>query len=78
LHRSIGAGVVERRDTSVKPPRERIRYWKDWFENWVNGWWVPPDHVSQWIDQPCGAGFSPPNCFNGVYAAVDNWGANKP
>ena len=53
-------------------------YWKDWFETWMNGWWISPDHVSQWIDQPCGAGFSSPNCFNGVYAAVDNWGANKP
>lgn len=48
--------------------------WQDINSNWHVGW-----NTSQyWIDQPCGQGYSPPNCANGLFPNSNNWNDNKP
>ncbi len=42
---------------------------------WHTGW---ASTSELWIDNPCGAGYSPPNCLNGAYYGTNRWQDNKP
>lgn len=48
--------------------------WQSMSGTWNYGW-----NTSQyWIDNPCGGGYSPPNCQNGTFYGASEWADNKP
>ncbi|MGH9122244.1 MAG: hypothetical protein ACRDYC_09930 [Acidimicrobiales bacterium] len=48
--------------------------WEDGGGNWYFGW----NTSEYWNDFPCGAGYNPPSCFNGVFYGSNSWADNKP
>jgi hypothetical protein len=50
--------------------------WQDEGGTWHTGF----NAGGVWIEHGCGSGYSPPNCFNGVFSGSGNndWATNKP
>jgi len=48
--------------------------WQDTNGNWHTGW----STAQFWADHPCGSGYSPPNCYNGIFYGASEWSSNKP
>jgi len=48
--------------------------WESTGGTWYYGW----NTGEFWIDNPCGHGYSPPNCANGDFTNSNQWNDNKP
>ena len=70
LEVSRGELPVTHADTFDDYPLE----WQDSGGAWHVGWSI----ADYWNDAPCGAGYSQPACFNGVFYGSNHWADNKP
>lgn len=71
LEVSNGEMPVTHSDTFTMNPLQ----WEGTNGVWNFGW----NAGQYWVDNPCGAGYSPPNCANGTFNGSNNqWNDNKP
>lgn len=49
--------------------------WQNTSNQWILGWTAIRDGF---VNQPCGAGWNPPNCYHGVWYSTTHWADNKP